>query len=53
MDVQGGTIYAKEDYDGNCRPVEVYWTTGVNSPGERVEDGGGEIVSVEMVDSDE
>jgi len=33
MDVQGGVIHAKEDYNGNWRPVEVYWTTGLASTG--------------------
>jgi len=53
MDVKGGTIYAKEDYNGNWRPVEVYWTTGVNSRGKIVEEDGGEIASIEMFDPDE
>ncbi|WP_435068575.1 hypothetical protein [Haloplanus sp. C73] len=53
MHVQGGTIYAKEDYNGNWRPVEVYWTTGVDEHGSPVEDDGGEIASIEMFDGDE
>jgi len=53
MDVQDGTIYAKEDYNGNWRPVEVYWTTGVDESGSPVEDDGGEIVAIEMFDPDE
>lgn len=53
MDVQGGTIYTKEDNDGNWRPVEVYWTTGVDEHGSPVEDDGGEIVSIEIVDNGE
>jgi len=53
MDIKGGTIHAKEDYDGNWRPVEVYWTTEVNSRGKIVEEDGGEIASVEMFDGDE
>jgi len=53
MYVQGGVIYTKEDYNGNWRPVEVYWTTGVDERGNPVEDDGGEIVSIEMFDPDE
>jgi hypothetical protein len=53
MYVQGGRIHAKEDYNGNWRPVEVYWTTGVDERGNPVEDDGGEIASIEMFDPDE
>jgi hypothetical protein len=53
MDVKGGTIHAKEDYDGNWRPAEVYWTTGVDERGNPVEDDGGEIASIEVFDPDE
>jgi len=53
MCVQGGRIDAKEDYNGNWRPVEVYWTTGVDERGNPVEDDGGEIVSIDMFDPDE
>lgn len=52
MHVQGGMIRAKEDYNGNWRPVEVYWTTAVDEHGSPVEDAG-EIASIEMFDGDE